>query len=111
MASKRDVWQATRMKATLDLPDELYHKMESLAAQRGETLTKFLTDAVTAATLEDDEELPGYVSTGAKDPYEGLSKGERMRKWDEDEAAFMKLMEGPDLDPRSSVEIVREGRR
>jgi predicted transcriptional regulator len=99
------------MKATLDLPDELYHKVESLAAQRGETMAQFVADALTAAVVEEHAVMPGYVRTGAKDPYEGLSKEERARKWDEDEAAFMKLMGGPDHDPRSAVELIREGRR
>ena len=99
------------MKATLDLPDELYHKLESLAAQRGETVTAVVTDALTAAVVEGDLEMPGYVSTGAKDPYEGLPDDERMKRWRADEAAFLELMRGPNLDPRSAVEIIREGRR
>jgi hypothetical protein len=119
------------MKATLDLPDELYHKVESFAAQRGETVTAVVADALStfvegpagssdvksgqkkrSRKSAEGSTMAKYVKVGPDYPStNGLSEEEWAKKWDEDEAAFLKLMKGPDLDPRSAVEIIREGRR
>jgi hypothetical protein len=117
------------VKVTLDLPAELYRRVESLAVRRGETVTalvvRALTNFVESSTLPRSAEkkrrkkrvqwvkvpnMPGYVQAPEDPALAALSPEERAKRWWDEEMAFLELMRGPDLDPRSAAEIISEGR-
>lgn len=61
------------MKTTIDLPDPLFRKAKSRAAERGQTLKEFFTDALEARLAEEGESAePGWM--------EGFGELRRLRK-------------------------------
>jgi hypothetical protein len=75
--------------------------------------------AALALSVEDQQELLArlghkYVLLSpkltAERANESLSLEERMRRWKDEERQFLEQMRGPDVDPRSVVELIREGR-
>ena len=98
------------MKTTLELPDDLYRKAKATAALRGETLTSLLGQALELIVARTAISPKPRSRSAQKRAPVGLRE-ERIRKWREDEAEFLKQMRGPELDKRSAAEIIREGRR
>lgn len=107
------------VKTTLNLPDELYRKAKATAALRGESLTSLLTEAL-ERVIDNDGPLPDAYEPVSKKAALGSPRGReetpaefeaRMAKWREETTAMLEEMRGPDDDTRSSVEIIREGRR
>jgi plasmid stability protein len=107
---RREICQSGGVKAILDVPDEIYQQVESMAARRGESVNALVSAVLNAMVASSIE--PAFVKSSFDDPSGSeLTGEERLKKWREEEAEFLKLMSGPDLDPRSAVEIIREGRR
>ncbi len=98
------------MKTTLELPDDLYRKAKATAALRGETLTALLGKALEVIVAGSSQSAAEHRTTAKKRITKPANDG-RMQKWREEEAAFLQLMSGPELDKRSAAKIVREGRR
>ena len=98
------------MKTTLELPDELYRKAKATAALRGETLTGLLAEALQAvvAGRRRPTVKPAKV---ARRRTSGSGGEERIKKWRDDEAAFLASMRGRDQDKRTAAQIVGERRR
>jgi hypothetical protein len=98
------------MKTTLELPDELYRKAKATAALRGETLTALLAQAlesVVAGRLRPAVEGAKSTRKRASSP----ADQERIKKWRDEEAAFLASMRGRDHEKKSAAEIVGERRR
>ena len=98
------------MKTTLELPDELYRKAKATAALRGETLTALLAEALESVVA--GRLIPGVRGAkSARKRASGSTGEERIRKWRDEEAAFLASMRGRDHEKRSAAEIVGERRR
>ena len=98
------------MKTTLELPEELYRKAKATAALRGETLTRLVTEALEAVVAARRRPtVKGAKFVRKRDS--GSAEKERIKKWREDEAAFLASMRGRDHEKGSAAEIVAERRR
>ena len=98
------------MKTTLELPDELYRKAKATAALRGETLTGLLTEALEAVVARRRPPAIKRAKRVRKRASHPAAE-KRIKKWRDDEAAFLGSMRGRDHEKRSAAEIVRERRR
>ena len=63
------------MKTTVEIPDPLFRKAKSKAAERGQTLKEFMTEA-----LEDKLMRPGKAAGGEPDWMRGFGKLRPLRK-------------------------------
>ena len=63
------------MKTTVVVPDPLFRKVKSKAAERGQTLKEFMTEA-----LEDKLRGKGQVHAAAPEWMKGFGKLRRLRK-------------------------------
>ncbi len=64
------------MKTTLEIPDPLFRKAKSKAAERGQTLKQLVTEAL----REKLAPKPGKVRPGEPDWMQGFGKLRRLRK-------------------------------
>jgi hypothetical protein len=64
------------MKTTIELPDPLFRKAKSRAAERGQTLKDFVAEALQAKLTTDAEETP----SGQPKWMAGFGKLRRLRK-------------------------------
>ncbi len=95
------------MKTTLELPDELYRQAKATAALRGETLTALLAEALGVVVA--GRQMPD--AKGRRRAASGPAGDQRIRKWRDEEAAFLAVMRGRDYERKSAAEIVGERRR
>ncbi|HLX29521.1 MAG TPA: hypothetical protein VKV24_13650 [Casimicrobiaceae bacterium] len=64
------------MKTTLELPDALFRKAKSRAAERGQTLKAFVTEAIEAKLVDKAGETPSRAPPWMS----GFGKLRRLRK-------------------------------
>jgi hypothetical protein len=62
------------MKTTLELPDQLFRKAKATAAERGQSLKEFVTEALR------DKLLPGRGRTDEPEWMQGFGKLKRLHK-------------------------------